>query len=60
MLKSGIFANHVAPPPAEKIVKAKLLRKLYVKGVAREPGDIVTMGAGDAQALRGTGHVEIL
>jgi len=40
------------PPPAEKIVTVKILRSIYVAGKIAEVGETVSMGKGDAQALR--------
>jgi len=49
MLNSNSFGNQRLPP--EKSVDARILKPIFVGGVARKVGDIVSMSLSDAQAL---------
>jgi hypothetical protein len=50
MLSTKSFAS--APLPPEKVVKVKILKSIFVAGVARAVGDVVPLALGDAQSLR--------
>jgi hypothetical protein len=58
MLSSRSFVT--APPIPEKTVKVRILKAIYVGGEPREVGDVVTIGAGDAQEMQHHGRVEVI
>jgi hypothetical protein len=58
MLSTKSFNN--ARLPVEKVVKARILKPIFVAGEAREVGATASMSLSDAEALQSVGRVEII
>jgi hypothetical protein len=58
MLATKSFGN--SRLPVEKVVKARILKPIFVAGEAREVGATASMSLSDAEALQSVGRVEIL